>query len=169
MENTMHEITKKLHKQTIESFRPLAEYMAQNGATEDEIVSTFQNQMRIKRVKYYERIKTLGNILRPLFVDIKTTSKAEWIFNGFLSENNIPFKYQYKIGPYIADFLINNFLVLEIDGPNHNQDKDDRRDKYMEKMGYKILRIPLWIVCNSPTAIISELKQLLSGIGKDVK
>ena len=143
--------------------------MAQNGSTEDEIVSVFHNQMRIKQGKYYERIKTLGNILRPMFADLETTSKAEWVFYGILSKNNIPFKYQYKIGPYIADFLINNFLVLEIDGPNHNQDKDDRRDKYMGKMGYEILRIPLWIVCNSPTAIISELKELLHGIGKEVK
>jgi len=72
-------------------------------------------------------------------------SKAEVIFYEFLIESGIPFKFQYKIGPYKVDYLIDGSLVVELDGPHHNRQKeyDEKRDKYIEKMGYTVLRIPI--------------------------
>ncbi len=50
------------------------------------------------------------------------------------------------IGKYIADFCCYKYkLVIEIDGGQHNQpenaNKDIERGKYLNKLGYKVLRI----------------------------
>lgn len=53
--------------------------------------------------------------------------------------------YQYRIGPYRADYYIPKFrIILEQDGPEH-KDKyktitDKKRESYIAKQGYKILR-----------------------------
>jgi very-short-patch-repair endonuclease len=54
------------------------------------------------------------------------------------------FRRQYLIGPYIADFVCTEMnLVIELDGPLHEDrvDYDRRRDKYLRKLGYRIIRI----------------------------
>ena len=159
MEIIMKEISEKLHNQAMDSFRPLAEYMADKGASENDIVQTFQNQMRIKSGNYYAKEpERFSKILKRNSLIEEKTSKAEWILKEMLIKNEIEFKYQYKIGPYSADFLVKKIVDLEIDGPYHTQPKDDRRDKYIRNMGYKILRIPLWLLFYSPQALIDELK-----------
>ncbi|KGF69860.1 hypothetical protein LL06_08555 [Hoeflea sp. BAL378] len=52
---------------------------------------------------------------------------------------------QVPLGPYIADFAIHSArLVLEVDGEHHftpvGMEKDTRRDKWLEKAGYKVIR-----------------------------
>lgn len=88
-------------------------------------------------------------------------SKAEIIFYELLTKNRIPFKFQYKIDPYRVDYLINNSLVFELDGPGHRHTKayDDRRDKYIEKLGYEVMRVPLSILVMSPELVIDEIRE----------
>jgi very-short-patch-repair endonuclease len=53
------------------------------------------------------------------------------------------FSRQMPIGPYFADFLCREaMLVIELDGYSHNlqQDYDTRRDTYMADQGYKVIR-----------------------------
>ncbi|HEY5337504.1 MAG TPA: DUF559 domain-containing protein, partial [Rhizomicrobium sp.] len=48
---------------------------------------------------------------------------------------------QVLIGPYIADFVCTEKkVVVELDGPLHDVDYDARRDAYMQKHGYQIMR-----------------------------
>ena len=48
-------------------------------------------------------------------------SKAERIFYVKLVEQKIPFYFQYPVGPYYtADYLIDEILDVELDGPYHN-------------------------------------------------
>ena len=51
---------------------------------------------------------------------------------------------QLPIGPYYADFVCRSVrLVLEIDGSQHvDSEYDRRRDQFMSKSGYSILRVP---------------------------
>jgi very-short-patch-repair endonuclease len=52
------------------------------------------------------------------------------------------FRRQYLIGPYIADFVCTERkLVLELDGPLHDEEYDRRRDAYLRKQGYRVMRI----------------------------
>ena len=58
---------------------------------------------------------------------------------------NLKFRRQHKIGHYVVDFCcLEKRLVIEIDGGQHNEDenikKDLERDKYLKGQGYKVLR-----------------------------
>jgi adenine-specific DNA-methyltransferase len=53
------------------------------------------------------------------------------------------FRRQRPIGPYIVDFVcLERGLVIELDGGRHSesQDYDQRRDAYLERAGYRVVR-----------------------------
>ena len=52
------------------------------------------------------------------------------------------FDRQKIIGNYIVDFFcIDKGVVIEIDGFTHEMEKDAKRDKYLESLGLKVIRI----------------------------
>lgn len=54
------------------------------------------------------------------------------------------FERQVPVGPFIVDFLCpEKRLVIEIDGDSHDTqiDYDKRRDRYLRKAGYRVLRL----------------------------
>ena len=58
---------------------------------------------------------------------------------------NFKFVRQAPVGPYFADFLCREaMLVVEIDGATHSSDAvrahDERRDTFLRNAGYRILR-----------------------------
>lgn len=58
----------------------------------------------------------------------------------------LKFRRQVPIGNYIVDFLCNEKrLIVELDGSGHLNEKqiihDNVRNEYLEKLGYKIIRI----------------------------
>lgn len=74
--------------------------------------------------------KTDSILERWLYYDIKSLYKGRII----------P---QYVIGPFWADFALPDYkLVIELDGATYHQDKekDRRRDAFMKKKGWKVLR-----------------------------
>lgn len=56
--------------------------------------------------------------------------------------NNLKFRRQQPIGPYIVDFAcLDKKLIVEIDGGQHNEDTVDKeRDSWLTRDGYLILR-----------------------------
>lgn len=64
---------------------------------------------------------------------------------------------------FIPDFLIDN-LVIEVDGWSHDRklQKDEIQDNFCVSKGYKVLRISVETVNNSPDLIIPTIKNLLS-------
>lgn len=157
----MQEITKKVKREALDKFRPLVEQMASEGMDSQQIANAMKNHIDSKIRDYYRpRIKTFGEVFDNVSLT-NADSKAEKIFYDLLCSNNIPFQFQYSIGPYRADYLINNSVVVEIDGPQHIKAKDNRRDKYMRDMGYKVIRVPLWVLAQDPVAIIEEIKSIM--------
>ena len=74
------------------------------------------------------------------------------------------FRRQYPIDPYIVDFYCSKTkLVIELDGSQHNDDKDKeydkRRTKYLERKGLKVSRF--W---NHEINNHEELKRILDYI-----
>jgi very-short-patch-repair endonuclease len=57
--------------------------------------------------------------------------------------NDSKFRRQHPVGPYIIDFIdINNKLIIELDGSQHQQqqDYDAKRTAFLEQSGYRVLR-----------------------------
>ncbi len=55
--------------------------------------------------------------------------------------------HQAPLGKVVCDFLVPALgVIIELDGPEHDADKDARRDSYHESLGYVTVRIagPPW-------------------------
>ncbi|MBI3678136.1 MAG: endonuclease domain-containing protein [Proteobacteria bacterium] len=96
-------------------------------------------------------------------------TEAEVMLWSILRQNKhhgVHFRRQHPIGPYIADFAcVKAKLAIEVDGATHATDReisyDQRRDAYMRRRGWRIIRIAnsdvyrnLGIVCEM---IVSHL------------
>ena len=68
-----------------------------------------------------------------------------WYFLRKKQIENNKFRRQYPIGNYVVDFVCRaKNLVIEIDGGQHNTDKnikyDNERTQYLESRGFKVIR-----------------------------
>lgn len=74
-------------------------------------------------------------------------SPLEQLWFDFLVEHNIKFEEQVPVGNYIADFVLDGKIDLEIDGLQHRSKKnvarDKRRDRYFKSEGYEVIRFPM--------------------------
>ena len=161
----MKKITEKLRRKAQEDSRPLIEQLVREGVDTGTVVQTYKRLVESRINAYYAKLKLLspinnglGELINGLNGDVSADSKAEVIFYNILKENQVDFKFHYSIGPYTADYFIPDDLVVELDGPMHDKDRDKRRDRYMRNLGYRVLRLPIWIVANDPQAVVNEIK-----------
>ncbi|MBQ9540286.1 MAG: S-adenosylmethionine:tRNA ribosyltransferase-isomerase, partial [Alphaproteobacteria bacterium] len=79
--------------------------------------------------------------------------------------NGLDFDRQKVIGNYIVDFFCPaiNF-VIEIDDKTHDfkEDYDIKRDKYLQKLGLKVLHIPASNVLKNPGNVAQWIKNIVS-------
>jgi very-short-patch-repair endonuclease len=55
--------------------------------------------------------------------------------------DNFKFRRQHPIPPYIADFCcVEEKLIVELDGSQHNQDKDAARTRFLVSRGWRVIR-----------------------------
>ena len=90
-------------------------------------------------------IKHPKNIIRAKNLR-KSMSDSERIFWHQINRNQlgVKFRRQQPIGPYIVDFICHELkLVIELDGDQHatNLAYDNKRTKFIESNGYKLIRI----------------------------
>ena len=53
----------------------------------------------------------------------------------------LKFRRQHPIPPYIADFYCEAArLIIELDGSQHGEDRDEMRTRYLESLGLLVLR-----------------------------
>lgn len=81
---------------------------------------------------------------------------------GILHGNGITLDLQVKITPYRADFVVNNSLIIEIDGATYHSSqeaiqRDKIRDEFMQALGFSVLRIPARIVFSSPNEALKQV------------
>ena len=74
------------------------------------------------------------------------------------------FRRQHPIGPYVADFCCAPAkLVIEIDGYHHTDEarmaRDERRDTYLQDLGYRVLRIPAGDVFRDVDDVVQGIVQ----------
>jgi len=158
--------------------RPIIMQLWREGQSRYEIKKAVQAYKQAKIQRFYQ-IKEDGNVFLRLLEKLKTGrylqkpdgdigSKAEIVFYDLLTKYKIPFEYQVNIGQYRVDFLINKYLVFEGDGPCHvlTKKEDTIRDKYLEKLGYKIFRASWELVSQLPMRFIEVIKEELEEQGR---
>ncbi|MGX5801018.1 endonuclease domain-containing protein [Bradyrhizobium sp. Arg314] len=69
---------------------------------------------------------------------------------------------QAPIGPYIVDFVLHEKnLVIEVDGEHHftpeQMEKDRKRDAWLGRQGYRVLRLTTGDLANSFDGCIEEI------------
>lgn len=79
---------------------------------------------------------------------------------------NLKFKRQIAIGPFVADFCCHEFrLIVELDGEPHETDeareRDRRRDGFLRREGYRVLRFPNERVLGNLDFVLREIADVL--------
>ncbi len=78
--------------------------------------------------------------------------------------NNIHFRRQHAIGPYIVDFCApQKKLIIELDGSQHldMEEYDAERTTFLEKKGYRVLRFWNSDVMHNLDKVLSVIIQTL--------
>ncbi len=119
--------------------------------------------IELKKKTFYQKIdkfKGIREVMLSLGNHDFGDSKAEGIVYFMLKDAGVSFQFQRQIGPYRVDFLINELIILELDGPHHKKQRgyDADRDKYLEKMGYEVVRVPIWLMASAGQIVIKELQ-----------
>lgn len=85
---------------------------------------------------------------------------------GSLSSSDLKLDLQVGLSNYRADFLVNNWLVVEIDGAEWHsspaqQSRDAVRDDHFQELGYAVLRIPAKTVFQRPSDAVNAVSTRL--------
>jgi len=76
----------------------------------------------------------------------RQSTRAEWVLWLALRDRRLggfKFMRQQPIGPYYVDFICRErCLVIEVDGGQHaDSESDFRRDAFLNKLGYRVIRV----------------------------
>ncbi len=80
----------------------------------------------------------------------------------------ISFRRQAPIGPYIVDFVSHAAkLIVEIDGGQHFEDEQERRDarrtRFLEGKGYRVLRFNNYDVLSNRSGVLERIAETVLG------
>jgi len=113
----------------------------------------------------FENARRLRNELTP----------SEIICWGLLKQHFSEYKFrrQHPLSQYIADFYCHKLkLVIEIDGRIHLsrevRDNDKIRDKFMQSLGLKVIRLTNDEVCENGEDVVRKLKAIIQTLHETV-
>ena len=98
-------------------------------------------------------------------------TEAEKRLWGYLRDrrlNGFKFVRQEPVGPFIADFLCREkLLIVEVDGATHSEDNeiqyDERLTRYLTSEGYRVLRVQNVDVYRNLTDVLDMVLMALEG------
>ena len=76
----------------------------------------------------------------------------------------VAFKRQYPVGKYIADFAAPSAkVIVEVDGGYHasRAAADARRDRYLQRAGFRVVRIPAEVVMRQLPLALEQIRSAL--------
>lgn len=102
------------------------------------------------------------------FLQAMVTHYALLPDRGVLRGAGLVLQLQVDKGAYRLDFLANDWLVIEIDGAEYHSSpeqvsRDLSRDKYLESLGYTVLRVAAKVVFQQPRKALSDIRSVLAG------
>ena len=77
--------------------------------------------------------------------------------------NGLDFGRQVNVGRYIADFCCEKVrIIIEVDGSSHigREEYDKERDKFLQAMGFRVLRFHNFDVINNLDSVLYEIEKL---------
>jgi very-short-patch-repair endonuclease len=79
--------------------------------------------------------------------------------------NGFKFVREMPLGPYFADFACRSErLIVEVDGSQHvDSEYDERRDSWLNKEGWSVLRFGNRMVLAERTAVLATILEVLQG------
>lgn len=101
--------------------------------------------------------------LSQMFHKTKSESPIEKMFEEQLKEYGIELDQQFWIGPYRIDFgMENKKIAIEVDSTQFHTkqeqiEKDNRRQDYIEKQGWIVMRVPSWMVYKQKGLCAAEI------------
>jgi very-short-patch-repair endonuclease len=103
---------------------------------------------------------------RQLRRDMTASERTLWRKLRELALPGVHFRRQATIGPYFADFACHtNKIVIELDGGQHNfdarQKQDEKRDAYLRRNGYRVLRFWNTDVRENIEGVLTEICAVL--------
>ena len=102
------------------------------------------------------------------------TKQERHLWYDFLRNRPEKWYKQKVIGNYIVDFCCDSFrIIIELDGSQHYEEKsieyDNKRSKYLEHMGYKVIRFTNTDVdnrfnslCETIVGVIKEKREFIA-------
>jgi very-short-patch-repair endonuclease len=71
---------------------------------------------------------------------------------------DLRFRRQSPLGPYIVDFVcLRHRLIIEADGPFHDQAHDQRRDAWFAGQGFRVLRFSNDMIATDHKSVLAEI------------
>ena len=101
------------------------------------------------------------------------TKEEIHLWLDFLKKLPFTVNRQKNIGNYIVDFFIaTKHIVIEIDGVQHEMEEnklsDEKRDRYLEELGIKVLRYSNFDVNNNFNAVCEDILKNLDLTADDL-
>ena len=106
--------------------------------------------------------KSLARRLRTNSTDAE---RRLWYYLRAKRFFKVKFRRQVPVGPFIVDFLAySQQLVIELDGGQHLQQQgyDQRRDAWLQRQGYRVLRFWDNDVLTEPESVLERIRQELT-------
>jgi len=107
---------------------------------------------------------SLNQLAKNLRANQTDAEKLLWRYLRSKQLESTKFRRQQPIGDYIVDFVsLDKKLIIELDGGQHstNAEKDQQKDKWLSKQGFKVLRF--W-----NNDVIKNTKGVLAAIMEDI-
>jgi very-short-patch-repair endonuclease len=111
--------------------------------------------------------KSLRSFRSSLRNSSTSAEVALWVMLKSKKLEGRKFRRQYSIGSYIVDFCCpSEKLIIELDGAPHGEyqriQKDEIRDKYLESLGFTVLRFENRFVFQDPEYLKGEISKVLN-------
>ena len=98
-------------------------------------------------------------------------TESEKLLWGLLRRKGLGVKFcrQEIIGPFIVDFACRKLkLVVEVDGSQHlHNPYDKKREAYLEKKGWKVLRFWNNQVLREPEAVAERIREVIEELQEE--
>ena len=80
--------------------------------------------------------------------------------------SSLKFKRQKPVGPYIADFVCVRYrIVIEADGGQHGDLKDQQRDAWFTAQGFTVLRFWNHEILGETRAVLERIEEIVRELG----
>jgi very-short-patch-repair endonuclease len=129
----------------------------------NSILITF---VTMKNINLFNRkgLKSLRSSLRN-----RSTSAEAALWNILKTRNldGRKFRRQYSIDNYIVDFCCSSeILIIELDGAPHGEyhkiQEDENRDKYIESLGFTVIRFENRVVFQEPEFLKDVIRRVFN-------